>query len=119
MNHFHCLKYVLAISLLSCGAQYSNGSHNQWKKWSIDSRGNGADGVHTADINRDGFIDVVSGWEQSGDILLYLNPGKDRVTNTAPWPWRERFLGIRARAATSRVLELPRHWLALQHALLF
>lgn len=86
MNYFHGLKYVLVISLFSCGAEYSHSSHNHWIKWSIDSSGNGADGVHTSDINRDGFIDVVSGWEQSGDILLYLNPGKDRVANTAPWP---------------------------------
>jgi hypothetical protein len=29
------------------------------------------DGVHTGDINRDGLVDVVSGWEQSGDLMLY------------------------------------------------
>lgn len=86
MKYFHCFKAILAISLFSCGAHYSHGSHNQWTKWSIDSRGNGADGVHTADINRDGYIDVVSGWEQSGDIFLYLNPGTGPLTTTAPWP---------------------------------
>jgi hypothetical protein len=54
--------------------------------WSIDASGNGADGVHTGDINRDGLVDVVSGWEQSGDLMLYLNPGPDAVRDTAAWP---------------------------------
>jgi hypothetical protein len=53
--------------------------------WSIDSSGNGADGVHTSDINRDGLVDVVSGWEQSGDLMLYLNPGPNGVRETAEW----------------------------------
>ena len=86
MSYFHSLKYFLAISLFFYGAQYGHAPNNHWTKWSIDSDGNGADGVHTGDINRDGFVDVVSGWEQSGNIFLYLNPGKNRVTNTASWP---------------------------------
>ena len=57
-----------------------------WQKWTIDASGNGADGVHTGDINRDGLIDVVSGWEQSGDLMLYLNPGPEALRNSASWP---------------------------------
>ena len=56
-----------------------------WQKWTIDTSGNGADGVYTGDINRDGLVDVVSGWEQSGDLRLYLNPGPATVRQTAAW----------------------------------
>tara|TARA_R110002073_G_scaffold86915_6_gene206474 strand:- start:1985 stop:3460 length:1476 start_codon:yes stop_codon:yes gene_type:complete len=56
-----------------------------WHVWTIDASGNGADGVHTGDINRDGLVDVVSGWEQSGDLMLYLNPGPAAVRDAAAW----------------------------------
>jgi hypothetical protein len=86
VNYLHNCKYILAIALLFSGADYSHAPTSHWKEWSIDSSGDGADGVHTGDINRDGFIDVVSGWEQSGDIMLYLNPGRKQVKNVAAWP---------------------------------
>ena len=53
--------------------------------WSIDASGNGAGGVHTGDINRDDLIDVVSGWEQSCDRMLYLNPSPKTVRETVAW----------------------------------
>jgi len=56
-----------------------------WPMWVIDGRGNGADGVHTGDFNQDGAVDVVSGWEQSGDLMLYLNPGAAGVRDSKAW----------------------------------
>ena len=53
-------------------------------KWAIDTSGNGADGVYTGDINRDGLVDVVSGWEQSGDLRLYLNPARRPCVGPRP-----------------------------------
>jgi hypothetical protein len=53
--------------------------------WKIDTHGNGADGVHLGDINRDGLVDVVSGWEQSGDLMLYFNPGPALVRDEIAW----------------------------------
>jgi len=44
----------------------------------------GADGVRLGDIDGDGFIDVVSGWEQAGETRLYFNPGPSAVRE--PWP---------------------------------
>ena len=67
------------------GAQSSYAPNIYWNKWAIDASGNGADGVHVGDINRDGLVDVVSGWEQSGDLMLYLNPGPDSARETAAW----------------------------------
>lgn len=56
-----------------------------WKRHTIDSSGIGADGVRLADFNRDGNLDIVTGWEESGVVRLYLNPGPDKSTER--WPF--------------------------------
>lgn len=55
-----------------------------WRCHTIDDSFRGADGVKLADFNGDGFIDIVTGWEESGVIRLYLNPGAQAVK--ANWP---------------------------------
>lgn len=55
-----------------------------WKRHTIDESLQGADGVRLGDFNGDGLQDVVTGWEESGVVRLYLNPGPDKVTE--PWP---------------------------------
>ena len=55
-----------------------------WKRHTIDDQARGADGVRLADFNGDGLADVVTGWEESGLVRLYLNPGPDR--SKEPWP---------------------------------
>lgn len=61
MNYLHYCKNCLALIAVLAIAKYSHAQNNDWRKWSIDASGNGADGVHTGDINRDGLVDVVSG----------------------------------------------------------
>ena len=85
MKYIQYYKTCLAIALCLCGARSSYAPDIYWQQWVIDGSGNGADGVHTGDINRDGLVDVVSGWEQSGDLMLYLNPGPQGVKETAAW----------------------------------
>ncbi|MFT4613321.1 MAG: hypothetical protein ACI9NT_000459 [Bacteroidia bacterium] len=51
----------------------------------IDNTGSGADGVHLGDINNDGYLDVVSGWEESAELKLYLHPGAAISTRPANW----------------------------------
>jgi len=85
VKYFQPYKVSLAIVLCLGVAEPGHAPPIYWQMWSIDSSGNGADGVHTSDINRDGLVDVVSGWEQSGDLMLYLNPGPNGVRETAEW----------------------------------
>ncbi|MCB1120854.1 MAG: PmoA family protein [Verrucomicrobiae bacterium] len=55
-----------------------------WVRHTIDGGSRGADGVRLADINEDGLLDVTTGWEQGGEVRVYLNPGPGKAKN--PWP---------------------------------
>lgn len=55
-----------------------------WERHVIDDSGRGADGTKLADFNRDGWPDIVTGWEEDGTTRLYLNPGPGAAK--APWP---------------------------------
>ena len=59
----------------------------KWKRHAIAAGSatlRGSDGVHLADIDGDGRLDVVSPHEQSNNITVSLHPGFDQAT--APWP---------------------------------
>ena len=46
-----------------------------WIRHTIDNTSRGADGVRLADVNDDGLLDIATGWEEGGQIRVYLNPG--------------------------------------------
>ncbi|GAB5450502.1 MAG: hypothetical protein Hals2KO_08300 [Halioglobus sp.] len=85
MKYF--LRHRILFTIVVCAfvAHSSYAPDVYWQQWLIDASGSGADGVHTGDINQDGLADVVSGWEESGDLMLYLNPGPRNVKETAAW----------------------------------
>jgi len=56
----------------------------QWERHTIDDSSRGADGVRLADINRDGWIDCVTGWEQGNKVRICVHPGTQHVRQ--PWP---------------------------------
>jgi len=56
----------------------------QWTRHTIDDRSRGADGVRLGDVNGDGLMDIVTGWEEGGVVKLYVNPGPDEVKQA--WP---------------------------------
>lgn len=55
-----------------------------WAMHTIDRTSQGADGVRLADVNGDGRLDIVTGWEEGGDIRVCYQPERARVRE--PWP---------------------------------
>jgi len=73
---------ILLAALIFLSADVAS---KQWAQHRLDKDGGkGADGVRMADVNSDGLLDIVSGWEQMGQSRVYLHPGKDKVKE--PWP---------------------------------
>ena len=58
--------------------------YEPWPRHTIDRSASGADGIRLADINSDGHLDIVTGWEESGFTKLYLHPGREEIKST--WP---------------------------------
>jgi hypothetical protein len=74
---------LLALGIVACGTddpQLASG----WRMHIIDDSLVGADGVDLRDVDGDGDVDAVSGWEESRAIRLYLNPGADIARQR--WP---------------------------------
>src|SRR5687768_13312751 len=77
----HCGLQLLLL-LLTSAAFADNG--RAWPRHVIDNGSRGADGVRLADINGDGKPDVVTGWEEGGEIRVCLHPGAAKVKEK--WP---------------------------------
>jgi len=78
---------LIAIVVVLCtGApiQADPPSGPAWERHIIDNASRGADGVRLADANGDGLADVVTAWEQGGQVRLCLNPGPAKVRER--WP---------------------------------
>lgn len=74
----------VVVLFLHAGALSLAVADPPWNRHVIDDRFSGADGVRLGDFNRDGWPDVVTGWEESGLVRLYLNPGPKRSKSS--WP---------------------------------
>lgn len=55
-----------------------------WPLHTIDDSSRGADGVRLADVDADGRLDIVCGWEEGGVVRVYRHPGPSRVRER--WP---------------------------------
>src|SRR5688572_11811955 len=63
---------------------FGDASGTPWVRHTIDDSSRGADGVRLADLNHDGLLDIVTGWEEGGLIRVYLNPGTPKAKEK--WP---------------------------------
>lgn len=68
----------------SIGLRPSLAQQSTWTRHVIDDSLVGADGVRLADFNGDELPDIVTGWEESGVVRLYLHPGAKGVREE--WP---------------------------------
>lgn len=80
MQAFAIAGILIAAAALvpCCGAietRVESSESPPWLRHTIDASSKGADGVKLGDINGDGRLDLVTGWEEGGVVRLYLNPG--------------------------------------------
>ena len=58
-----------------------------WRRHTVDNTSIGADGVRLGDVDRDGRVDVVTGWEEGGVIRICLQPSIGKLREA--WPSRQ------------------------------
>lgn len=76
----------ISVSMLPKQAESQTvAGKSPWKCHIIDDTSRGADGVKLADVNRDGLMDIATGWEEKGLTRVYLNPGPGKVKEK--WPY--------------------------------
>lgn len=73
---------LMMIVVALCAAMCFAGE--PWARHVIDDRSRGADGVRLADVNGDEWMDIVTGWEEGGEVRVYVNPGAGRAKEH--WP---------------------------------
>ena len=75
---------IAIVILPVTGLLASDSEQGLWKLHTIDSSSRGADGVRLGDIDRDGRLDVVTGWEEGGRIRVCFQPKQSDIRQ--PWP---------------------------------
>ncbi len=75
---------MLLISFILMLFVTSIARSQEWKRHTIDDSSEGADGVRLADVNGDGLLDIVTGWEEGNQVRVYLNPGPSQAKQA--WP---------------------------------
>ena len=73
----------LVIFLLTTGSAATLAGE-AWTLHTVDNASRGADGVRLADVDKDGRLDIVTGWEEGGKIRVCFQPDTSAVRE--PWP---------------------------------
>jgi hypothetical protein len=76
--------FGLVIGALGLSAQPAVIQGKPWKRHVIDNASRGSDGARFMDIDGDGLLDCVTGWEEGGQVRVCLNPRKAKVRER--WP---------------------------------
>ena len=78
------LAVILTLTLPQNAPRAGTVNGAPWSRHAIDASFQGADGTRLADVNGDGHMDIATGWEESGQICVYINPGPEKVAEI--WP---------------------------------
>ena len=70
------------LAALLCAPPAGGGT--EWPRHIIDAGSRGADGGRLADVDRDGRLDIATGWEEGGAVRVAFGPPIDRIRE--PWP---------------------------------
>ena len=49
-----------------------------WERHTIDDSSLGSDGTKFSDVNNDGKLDLITGWEEGGISRIYLQPDNNK-----------------------------------------
>ncbi len=79
MKHWNQKLLIFALTVHCCA------NARGWQEKIFPFRGDGADALAATDFDNDGFIDVIAGWSQSGEVVFFKNPGEGQTGNMAKW----------------------------------
>lgn len=81
--------WMLCCAILALNSAALSAADQPWTRHTIDSSSRGADGVRAGDVDQDGRVDIVTGWEEGGQIRICLQPPQALVRQ----PWRSILVG--------------------------
>ncbi len=76
--------FTVTLTVSGDATDSSDRRGTPWSCHTIDRSSRGADGVKLADIDGDGRLDIVTGWEEGGVTRVAFHPGDEAVRD--PWP---------------------------------
>lgn len=77
-------RHGIVFMLFSAAAVLHVNADEPWPRHTIDDASRGADGVRLGDVDLDGRLDIVTGWEEGGRIRICFRPPVDKVRQR--WP---------------------------------
>ncbi|GAB5443594.1 MAG: hypothetical protein Fues2KO_39430 [Fuerstiella sp.] len=77
-------RMLLFLSAMCCCCCSAVAVDRAWVRHTIDDGSQGADGVRLGDMDQDGRVDIVTGWEEGGAIRICFGPQTAQVRSR--WP---------------------------------